>query len=269
MIMNLKKTFYSATIIVTCCLFATGCESAKDKDSIFNGEYAQDVAIDDSALPEHGRIYRDALYYREIDGQKYIAVNLPVESLYSVDDIESLSVGDDLQIDRDLTIHIDKLEFDPEWMDSECSEEGTIDSDGVINYRKKGRLVINDLFCFVHPSKSVHPDGRVRNDGDLSSDKWIFGYRFHSYENDYVNIYGRYDNCVWAKVSDDCKVRCLVDRTGDKLSPSQNIKDILNMMDEYVPQMGKYAPYEQPEHYVLAGLEYRIGEDEISRITIW
>ena len=269
MIMNLKKTFYSATIIVTCCLFATGCESAKDKDSIFNGEYAQDVAIDDSALPEHGRIYRDALYYREIDGQKYIAVNLPVESLYSVDDIESLSVGDDLQIDRDLTIHIDKLDYDPEWEDLYSSEEGTVDVDGTILYRKKGRLLINDHYYFAHPAKTVGADGNVYCQGGLSPEKWIFGYRLNSYDNDSVNVYSRFDNCVWAKVSDDCKVRFILNRRTDELTPSQNIKEILVMMDQYGPLMCKYEPFEQQDYYYFASLECRIGEDEISRITIW
>ena len=105
--------------------------------------------MDDNFCPHQGRVYTDPSYYREDNGQKYIAVNVSTGP-YVLDDVAgTISVGDSLRIDRDLTIQVDRIDIDPEWEDDYYPEEG-LTVDGTSFFRNKGKIKISKDYFFVH-----------------------------------------------------------------------------------------------------------------------
>ena len=126
-----------------------GCSKPDDIFHNYEGTYPEDIVSEDNCMPSFGRIYIDPAYYRAIDGKDYIAVNTFQGAFVKEDVMNSLSVGDDLRIDRDTTVKVDRLDFDPDWEDPYYPEGGNF-TNGVMFHRKKGIITINkDFFSLI------------------------------------------------------------------------------------------------------------------------
>ena len=221
----------------------------------FDGTYSPDVVMDDNFCPHQGRVYADSSYYREDSGQKYIAVNV-FTGPYVLDDVAgTLSVGDSLRIDRDLTIQVDRIDIDPEWEDDYCPEEG-LTVDGTSFFRNKGKIKISKDYFFVHPARVVFADGTVEAAAD--ADKWVLSKCESGYDDgSTANTFVTYDTCKWAKIRDDCKVVFLFDNADREQCSIYELPD----------RMRQYAKGEEP-YYFLADFAYRSGDDGIAKISI-
>ncbi len=223
-------------------------------ESTSNKEVPSDVLWEEGFTPEQGRIYRDASYYCEVDGNSYIAVNTLSEQAFVLDSSDTLHVGDTLRIDRDLSVQIDSVDKDSKWEDPYCPESGLVMQDASF-YRNKGKIVVNRDYYFVHPARTVWADGTVEMQAGVDDPNvWLLGYRDKEAPES-VSIVSLHDSCKWVKTSNDCIVTFVVN---DEESQAQSIDDIFSMMDKY----SKNAL----QSYFDASFTYRNGE--LVKITI-
>ncbi|SCW58208.1 hypothetical protein SAMN02910456_01968 [Ruminococcaceae bacterium YRB3002] len=159
---------------------------------------------DSTVLPDEGRIYKAEDHYALSAGNNYIAVACdPVEVVLSNDEALSLSVGDVITVDSDISITVESIKTDTEWVDPDNLPEGTR-SMNVVSSRQAGIVFINDEYCLIHPVSRMYANRSASVDtGDPYN--WILC--LHE-DGDIRQVYGYEERC-WLPLDDDCEVRLL------------------------------------------------------------
>ena len=226
-----------------------GCSKPDDIFHNYEGTYPEDIVSEDNCMPSFGRIYIDPAYYRAIDGKDYIAVNTFQGAFVKEDVMNSLSVGDDLRIDRDTTVKVDRLDFDPDWEDPYYPEGGNF-TNGVMFHRKKGIITINKDYFFTHPLARYFADGSVQREFEAKADDWILR-KIPGYAGDVesAETCDVYDSCKWVRVSEECKV---IFFENESYSEPQSVMNILELL--------KGRAKNEDQKYFKATLSYSDGE---------
>lgn len=218
-------------IMVISLLLCTGCEvgSPADETAIsdteasvteetineFPLEYqsypdADKFIVDDKQYTYMFRLYADPSYYKSENGINYVAMSLWSPYLFTLtnDEVMALQEGDELVVDRDVTLHITvPVEVDSEWEDISFPEDNTLRGPhGEHFYRPKGRVKINDDFYFIHPQVTEYSDGREELEGNCSSrDDWMLIKNVLNRTDDQAYCYP-VEGLYWVRLSDECAV---------------------------------------------------------------
>ena len=228
-------------------------EELTDVFHAYKGVYPTDITFAEQFHSRWVRLFRDPAYYREIDGEYYIAVTYGNSQPYILYDVMNrLQVGDVLPIDRDLTIPITKLEYDPDWEDIDYPSAGRILYDGSEISRYRGKIKVNDEYFFIHPKYSSREGAEF--DTYSINEAWILRHKNEDKAGDPGYAVELYNTCRWVKVSKDCKVHFQI---GDKAEIG-NIYNILEQIDEYCQG--------DPRQYIMARVS--TSDNKITGIEI-
>ena len=201
------------------------------------------------------RIYREPAYYREIDGEKYIAVTFSSSQHYIAADVmNQLHVGDILPIDRDVNVLITELKSEPEWEDKNYPAGGIMLPNGKELYREKGRITINEEYFFVRPY-CLHSGDDYEYEFNAYPFSWILYRKEDDGTGDSGYAVELYNTCRWVKVSDECQITLW---SGDR-AENRNIHSILESINEYYK--------DDDEVYVIARVTS--SGREITGIQLW